>query len=102
MQKKKVQIALLTAFALVAFAANSVLNRLALGANTIDAGSFITIRLVSGAITLALINGINNNANERNIPLHYRLWNLLPNIYFPIIRSIISVLVSTRTAQIVL
>jgi hypothetical protein len=52
------QISVYTAFALVAFAANSVLNRLALGANAIDASSYIGIRLVSGALTLALINGI--------------------------------------------
>ncbi len=55
----KGQIILFTAFALLAFAANSVLNRLALGANTIDASSYIAIRLVSGAITLTLINGFN-------------------------------------------
>ncbi len=47
-----------TSFALIAFASNSVLNRLALGGNTIDAGSYIAIRLVSGALTLWLINGI--------------------------------------------
>jgi drug/metabolite transporter (DMT)-like permease len=52
------RIPILIAFALVAFAANSVLNRLALGANTIDAGSYIGIRLVSGAVTLWLINAI--------------------------------------------
>jgi drug/metabolite transporter (DMT)-like permease len=52
------RIPILTAFALVAFAANSVLNRLALGANAIDAGSYIGIRLVSGAVTLWLINAI--------------------------------------------
>jgi drug/metabolite transporter (DMT)-like permease len=57
----KSQIILFTAFSLIAFAANSVLNRLALGANTIDASSYIAIRLVSGAITLALINGLNKN-----------------------------------------
>jgi drug/metabolite transporter (DMT)-like permease len=55
------RIPLFTAFALVAFAANSVLNRLALGGNTIDAGSYIGIRLVSGAITLWLINGFSKN-----------------------------------------
>lgn len=37
---------------MVAFAANSVLCRLALGANTIDAASFTTIRLLSGAALL--------------------------------------------------
>jgi drug/metabolite transporter (DMT)-like permease len=57
----KGRIFLYTAFALIAFAANSVLNRLALGANTIDASSYIAIRLMAGAITLTLINGINKN-----------------------------------------
>ena len=57
----KGRIILFTTFALIAFAANSVLNRLALGANTIDASSYIAIRLISGAITLAIINSINKN-----------------------------------------
>lgn len=42
----------LTATALIAFAANSVLCRLALGAQAIDAASFTTIRLMSGAVLL--------------------------------------------------
>jgi drug/metabolite transporter (DMT)-like permease len=46
---------LFTGLALVAFAANSVLCRLALGASTIDAASFSTIRLASGACALLLI-----------------------------------------------
>jgi drug/metabolite transporter (DMT)-like permease len=45
-----------TAFALIAFAANSVLCRLALGKGAIDAASFTTIRLVSGALVLLLVN----------------------------------------------
>jgi drug/metabolite transporter (DMT)-like permease len=63
MTLSKFQIPIFTAFALTAFAANSVLNRLALGGNTIDAGSYITLRLVSGAITLWLINAV----SKRNI-----------------------------------
>lgn len=47
--------AILTLFTLVAFAANSVLCRLALGGGTIDAASFTTVRLLSGAVTLWLI-----------------------------------------------
>ena len=47
--------ALLTAVAMVAFAANSLLCRMALGAEMIDAASFTTIRVVSGALTLGLI-----------------------------------------------
>jgi drug/metabolite transporter (DMT)-like permease len=46
-----------TGFALVAFAANSVLCRLALGEATIDAASFTTIRLVSGALVLIMLAG---------------------------------------------
>lgn len=47
-----------TAFALVAFAFNSILCRLALGAEAIDAASFTTVRLISGAATLFVINSI--------------------------------------------
>lgn len=46
---------LLTALAMVAFAANSLLCRLALGDQQIDAASFTTVRVISGAITLSLI-----------------------------------------------
>lgn len=45
----------LTALAMLAFAANSVLCRLALGAGAIDAASFGSIRVLSGALVLALI-----------------------------------------------
>ena len=44
-----------TLFALIAFAANSVLCRMALGEQSIDAGSFTLIRLLSGIIILLLI-----------------------------------------------
>lgn len=46
---------LLTAVAMLAFAANSLLCRLALHQRGIDPASFGSIRLVSGAITLAVI-----------------------------------------------
>lgn len=45
----------LTIIALVAFAANSVLCRLALDGGHIDPGSFTFLRLFSGAITLTLL-----------------------------------------------
>ena len=47
--------ALLTGAAMLAFAANSLLCRLALAPGLVDAASFTSIRLVSGAITLAVI-----------------------------------------------
>ena len=43
--------------AMVAFAANSVICRVALGQASVDAASFTTIRVVSGAIVLLLIAG---------------------------------------------
>jgi len=48
---------LLTIFAMIAFAANSLLGRLGLVEGGIGAGSFALIRLVSGALMLALIAG---------------------------------------------
>ncbi len=47
--------ALYTALALLAFAGNSLLCRLALRGGAIDAASFTTVRLVTGAITLLLV-----------------------------------------------
>ena len=45
----------LAAAAMLAFAANSLLCRRALGGDLIDAASFATIRVVSGALTLGLL-----------------------------------------------
>lgn len=47
--------ALLTALALVAFAANSLLCRGALAPRAIDAATFTSVRLLSGALVLALL-----------------------------------------------
>jgi drug/metabolite transporter (DMT)-like permease len=49
------QTALLTAVAMIAFAANSLLCRRALGAGMIDAASFAALRTIAGAMTLAVI-----------------------------------------------
>jgi drug/metabolite transporter (DMT)-like permease len=46
---------LCTTLALVAFAANSILCRLALSRSAIDPASFTTVRLVAGAVTLAIL-----------------------------------------------
>ena len=49
-------VGILTAFTLIAFAANSLLCRMALGGEFIDPVSFTTLRLVSGAIILVPIS----------------------------------------------
>ncbi len=49
------KILLYTVIALIAFASNSVLCRLALGDGTIDAATFTAVRLLSGIVFLAII-----------------------------------------------
>lgn len=51
-----IRIILYTTFALIAFACNSVLCRLALRAGEADAASFTSVRLISGAVVLVLIS----------------------------------------------
>ncbi len=63
----------LTFIAMLAFAGNSILNRLALAQATIDAGSFSLIRLLAGALCLALIFHLRaqkTEANQRSSTLH--------------------------------
>jgi drug/metabolite transporter (DMT)-like permease len=61
--------AFLTFITLIAFASNSILCRLALGARLIDAGTFTCVRLLSGAIVLALLVAL----RDRGVPkLHTR------------------------------
>jgi len=62
--------ALLTAFTLVAFAANSLLCRMALGAQLIDPVSFSTPRLASGALILVPLARI----ASKTAPNHSGSW----------------------------
>lgn len=52
------RILVLTFVAMVAFAANSVLNRMAVGEGDIDPVTFAVIRLMSGAVMLAVLVGL--------------------------------------------
>ena len=61
-QQAAPRIAGLTALAMVAFAANSLLCRLALGAAQIDAASYTSLRLLSGALTLWAIVALSRRA----------------------------------------
>ena len=54
----------LTATAMIAFAANSLLCRMALGQDFIDPWSFTSIRIISGAATLGLIVSIRGNTKK--------------------------------------
>ncbi len=69
----QLRVVLLTTFALCAFAANSVLNRLALGSQLIDPTTYITIRLVSGALVLWLLNSVSKQ--KISLPLPVSWWS---------------------------
>jgi drug/metabolite transporter (DMT)-like permease len=51
----RMRVALLTALAMIAFAGNSLLCRLALKDTAIDAASFTSVRIISGALSLWII-----------------------------------------------
>ena len=59
--------ALYTSLTMVAFASNSLLNRLALGRESIDAVSYTTVRLVSGALVLWLIASLRKDSAEPKV-----------------------------------
>lgn len=70
--------ALLAALSLVAFAMNSILCRWALGRGTIDAASFTTIRIASGALALALlVRGMRGMATPRGSARGGSQWGAL-------------------------
>ena len=54
----------LTAATMVAFAANSIFCRIALKSTEIDAASFTSIRIISGAIALWLLLKIQNQSSK--------------------------------------
>jgi drug/metabolite transporter (DMT)-like permease len=58
----RVRVASLTALALAAFAANSLLCRLALGGAAMDAASFTAVRLLSGAVALQAVSRLTRPA----------------------------------------
>ena len=64
MKQSSLQTILLTTLAMIAFASNSLLNRLALGQESIDAISYTTVRLISGAVMLLIIASLQRKNNE--------------------------------------
>ena len=61
-------ILLATTVAMVAFAANSLLARLALADGAIDAASYTVVRLVSGALALGLFLVLQRRTSLRDLP----------------------------------
>lgn len=67
----------LTILAMIAFAGNSLLCRVALKYTTIDAASFTAIRLVSGAIMLFILMRV-RRTSPAGAATGYRRWPCLP------------------------
>ena len=68
---------LLAALTMTAFAANSVLGRMAIGsdaADLIDPASYSAVRLVSGALMLAILVAFGNGSRERLVYLRSGSW----------------------------
>lgn len=63
----QLKVILATIFALLAFAGNSVLCRLALGDGAIDAASFTVIRFLSGSLVLVIILLLNRLIKQRQL-----------------------------------
>lgn len=64
--------ALLATVAMLAFAANSILCRLALGPGLIDAGTFTIVRLLSGAVMLVFLAAL----RDRDRPTLHFHWGM--------------------------
>jgi drug/metabolite transporter (DMT)-like permease len=74
MRAASFQVVLLTTLAMIAFASNSLLNRLALGQQAIDPTSYTTIRLTSGAVMLFLIASRPSRQKKNGQPLLGGSW----------------------------
>lgn len=61
------RLAVLTALAMAAFAANSVLNRMAVGGGLVGAEAFAVIRVAAGAVMLAALVGLRHVARGADL-----------------------------------
>lgn len=97
------RVLLLTILAMIAFAANSVLCRVALGNELIDAASFTTIRLASGALMLLAILYFKDASKVKALSM--RDWNLKSSLalfIYAICFSLAYIDISTGTGALIL
>ena len=89
----------LTALAMLAFAGNSVLCRLALGGELIDAASFASVRVLSGAVVLVLLVGLRSPAALRASPN----WPMVAGLFcYMVFFAFAYVTLSTGTGALIL
>jgi len=90
---------LLTSIAMLAFAANSLLCRLALDAGLIDAASFTSVRIISGAVMLSLIIMPRYRAHGR-LPINW--WSVAMLFAYMIFFSIAYLSLGAGTGALIL
>jgi drug/metabolite transporter (DMT)-like permease len=91
-----------TVLALIAFAANSLLCRLALGGTTIDPASFTTVRLLSGAVMLAAVARLRPISASR-LPTPVPRWRSAAALFaYAIAFSLAYVSLTTGTGALIL
>jgi drug/metabolite transporter (DMT)-like permease len=95
-----IRIFVLTVLAMLAFAANSVLCRLALGDQTIDAASFTTVRVLSGALMLLLLTMLRRETSRVREASHWMSAAML--FVYAVCFSFAYVSLSTGTGALIL
>jgi len=93
-----IRVFILTTLALLAFAGNSLLCRLALKNTAIDPASFTGIRLLSGAAILLLVAGLKN----KNFPTAGNWWSALALFIYAAAFSFAYVHLSAATGALLL
>ena len=93
------QTVLLSVLAMLAFAANSVLCRIALGAGHIDAASYTSVRLISGAVVLAAIVLVRD---RRVVRADVNAWSALALFVYMVCFSFAYLSLATGTGALIL
>lgn len=96
------QTILLLVFALMAFAANSFFCRLALASGAIDPGSFTWLRVVSGAVTLLIIQTIRGQMSYSFITDKHSWWAGISLFGYAVCFSFAYTQLSTGTGALIL
>ena len=93
---------LLTALTMVAFAANSVLNRMALADGLIEPGAFGAVRLASGAVALAVLVAIRDAGVNPGLRARAGIWGLVTLALYVIGFSFAYITLDTGTGALIL
>ncbi len=92
----------LTTLAMLAFAANSVLCRLALADSTIDAASFTAVRTISGAAILLVLFSLSASARGTSAPFKPRAFQIFSLVGYMVFFSFAYITLAAGTGALIL